>query len=354
MTEERTEKATSRRLLEARRKGQIARSRDVEQAAQLLAVLVVLGWWGRTYVDQLGRAVRLGLERMGQLPGRTIEPGEVTSLAVQGALTLAVTAGPIAVAAASATLLAATAQGGWNVATEALKPNWVRLSPAAGLRRLALPHAGFDLLKMLAALAVLTWVGVGMVTATLQTAAGLGRVDPVQAALVGWGQAERLLRYAALALGVLAGGDYLLQRWRLARSLRMTKKEVRDDLRLTEGSPEVKGRIRRMQQDLVRRRMLAAVSGATVVITNPTHYAVALLYERPRMAAPQVVAKGRNLLAARIREIAREHGVPIMENVPLAQALYRGTEVGETIPPDLFGAVAEVLAYLIRLKQLVL
>lgn len=354
MAEERTEKATSRRLLEARRKGQIARSRDVEQTAQLVAVLIVLGWSGQAYVNHLGLAVRLGLERMGRLPQHTIEPGELTSLAVQGAVTLAVTAGPIAVAAALATLLAATAQGGWNVAAEALKPNWGRLSPATGIRRLGLPRAGFDVLKMLVAVAVLTWVSVRVVSATLETAVGFGRVDPMHAALVGWSQAERLLRHAAIALCVLAGGDYMLQRWRLARALRMTKKEVRDDLRLTEGSPEVKGRIRRMQQDLARRRMLAAVSRATVVITNPTHYAVALLYERPRMAAPQVVAKGRNLLAARIREIAREHGVPILENVALAQALYRGTEVGETIPPDLFGAVAEVLAYLIRLKQLVL
>jgi flagellar biosynthesis protein FlhB len=131
-------------------------------------------------------------------------------------------------------------------------------------------------------------------------------------------------------------------------------KDDKDDLKLTEGNPEIKARLRRAQREMARRRMLAAVPKATVVITNPTHYAVALEYERETMARREVVAKGADLIAARIREIAREHGVPIVENVPLAQSLYKATEVGETIPGDLFEAVAEVLAYLIRLKQLVL
>jgi flagellar biosynthetic protein FlhB len=261
--------------------------------------------------------------------------------------------GPLALAAATATILAATAQGGWNVAPEALKPNWGRLSPANGIRRLAFQRAGFDLLKMLAAVAVLTWLAVRAIVAVVDMSVGLGRIDPVQAASIGWVEAERLLRRAALGLGIIAGGDYLLQHWRIEKSLRMTKQEVRDDLRLLEGNPEIKGRIRRMQRDVLRRRMLAAVPKATVVITNPTHYAVALLYERQIMAAPQVVAKGQNLVAARIREVAREHGVPVVENVPLAQALFRGAEVGDTIPAGLFGAVAEVLAYLIRLGQVV-
>jgi flagellar biosynthetic protein FlhB len=354
VAEDRTEKPTSRRIRDARRKGQLARSRDVENVAQLVAILVVLGWAGRAYVERLGDAVRTGLERMGQMPLHALEPGELTNLAVRSATTLALTVGPLALAAAAATVLSATAQGGWNFATEALKPNWGRLSPASGIKKLGFQRAGFDLLKMLVAVATVSWVAVRIVSATLDMSVELGRIDPVHAAIAGWAQAERLLRQTAIALGVLAGGDYLLQRWRLQKSLRMTKQEVRDDVRLTEGNPEVKGRIRRMQQNVLRRRMLAAVPQATVVITNPTHYAVALRYERQRMAAPQVLAKGQNLIAARIREIAKANAVPIVENVTLAQALYRGAEVGETIPADLFGAVAEVLAYLVKLKQLVL
>jgi flagellar biosynthetic protein FlhB len=134
----------------------------------------------------------------------------------------------------------------------------------------------------------------------------------------------------------------------------MTKQEVRDEGKSSEGSPEIKHRIRKVQREMSRRRMLGAVKEATVVVTNPTHFAVALQYRRDSMAAPMVVAKGRDLVAQRIRTIARESGVPIIENVSLAQALYKGTEVGDAIPGALFGAVAEVLAYLVRIKQLML
>ena len=134
----------------------------------------------------------------------------------------------------------------------------------------------------------------------------------------------------------------------------MTKQEVKDESRMMEGNPEIKGRIRKVQREMARRRMLAAVPEATVVITNPTHIAVALEYHRERMAAPKVVAMGGDLMAERIKTVAREHGVPIVENVPLARALFANAEVGDSIPGDLFEAVAEVLAYLIKLKQLVL
>jgi len=159
---------------------------------------------------------------------------------------------------------------------------------------------------------------------------------------------------AAILLLVLGGADYGYQYFRFMRTNRMTKQEVKDETRNSEGNPEIKGRIRSMQRSLFRRRMMAAVPTATVVITNPTHYAMALEYRRGEMPAPRVVAKGKNLIARRIKAIAREHGVPIIENKPLAQALYKGANVGDLIPGALFDAVAEVLAYLIRLKQLVL
>jgi flagellar biosynthetic protein FlhB len=162
------------------------------------------------------------------------------------------------------------------------------------------------------------------------------------------------MRKSAIALVVLACADYGVQRWRFMKSQRMTKQEVKDEQKDLEGNPEIKGRVRRIQFDLRRKRMMAAVPRATVVVTNPTHYAVALEYVRGGLPAPRVVAKGRGFVALRIREIAREHNVPIIENPPLARALYAGAEVGDMIPGALFEAVAEVLAYLIRLKQLVL
>jgi flagellar biosynthetic protein FlhB len=152
----------------------------------------------------------------------------------------------------------------------------------------------------------------------------------------------------------LGAADYAVQRWRWFMNLKMTRKEVRDDAKGNEGNPEIKARVRRIQRDMARNRMLKSVETATVVITNPTHFAVALEYRRGEMAAPVVVAKGQDHLAARIRTIARERGVPIVENVTLARALYKTADVGQTIPADLFGAVAEILAYLVRLKQLML
>lgn len=354
MSQDRTEKPTDRRLREARRKGQLARSRDLEQAAQLVAVLVMMGWSGRWVIETMSHSVRVGLERFGDTPLRTVEPGELARLAATGAAALGAMVAPVAVVAMAATLSAAALQGGWNVAPEALTPKWERLSPKSGFQRLRPSQAGVELIKAMVAVVVLSWLSVRVVQTVIDGAVTFGRIHPTHSAVLGWVHAERLLRQAAIALGVIAVADYLVQRWRLSKSLRMTKQEVRDDTRLTEGSPEVKARLKRLQRDLLRRRMLSAVPKATVVITNPTEFAVALEYRRDVMAAPRVIAKGKGVLAAKIRDLARAAGVPIVENVPLAQALYRGVEVGESIPGELFGAVAEVLAYLIRLKQLVL
>jgi flagellar biosynthesis protein FlhB len=354
MAGDHTEKPTAKRIRDARRKGQIARSRDVETTAQLIAVLIAIAWVGPWMVRSLADGIRRSLERVGQRALGTVEATELSGLAVDGAVTIASVAGPVALAAAVATLGAATLQGGWNVAPEALHFKWSRLSPASGLKKLAPSQSGVNLVKTLVGVTAVGWVAWRVVQATVETAGGFAGLPPVEAARLGWKQVEWLLREAALVFVALAAADYGVQRWRHGKSLRMTKQEVRDDTKLTEGSPETKARVRRVQRDMMRRRMLAAVPTATVVITNPTEYAVALEYNRETMSAPRVVARGKDLLAARIRAIAREHGVPIVENVPLAQSLYRSVQVGERIPADLFGAVAEVLAYLVRLRQLVL
>jgi flagellar biosynthetic protein FlhB len=351
MAGDRTEKPTSRRLQDARRKGQLARSGDVVQASQLLAILILFSWFGRRFITGLGEVLQTGLGRMASGPSGNVDSGQLTSIAVDGVRTLVVLAGPFALTAAVAAVAMSTAQGGWNVATEALTLNWGRLNPFTGVKKLV-GRAGIDLVKMMVAVTAVAWLAWLAVSATMEDAAGYGLLPPLQSAANGWTHAQRLLRQTVIALAVIAAADYFLQRWRVEKSLRMTKQEVRDDARLAEGNPEVKARIRRMQRDALRRRMLAAVPKATVVITNPTHYAVALEYRRDEMPAPRVLAKGKNALAARIRELAREHEVPIVENVPLAQSLYRGVEVGSFIPAELFGAVAEVLAYLIRLKGL--
>jgi flagellar biosynthetic protein FlhB len=177
---------------------------------------------------------------------------------------------------------------------------------------------------------------------------------PAESAAYAWDQLWTLLWRSSLALAVLAAGDYIFQHWRWLSGLKMTRQELRDEAKSQDGNPEMKSRIRRIQRDMARKRMLTAVKTATVVITNPTHFAVALEYRRSEMTAPRVVAKGQDELALRIRKIAREAGVPIVENVALARALYKNADVGDSIPASLFGAVAEILAYLVRLKQLIL
>lgn len=354
MSGERTEKPTHKRVRDARRKGQLPRSRDVEAAAQLVAALIALGWLGPWIIRGLGQVVRLAFERMGQQAHAALQPGDVSVLAVNGSLMVVAFAGPVALAAAVATVAAASAQGGWNIAPEALTPKWDKLNPVNGLKRLAPSRAGTNLLKTMLGVTVVAWLAWRIVSHVIDGAPYFARLDPVHAGAQAWSYIEQLLRQSAIAIGALAALDYGIQRWQLMKTLKMTRQEVKDEFRLQEGSPEVRARVRRLQRELVRHRMMTAVPRATVIVTNPTHYAVALAYQRGTMAAPVVVAKGKNLIAQRIRDIAREHGVPLVENKPLAQALYKTVEIDQSIPGDLFGAVAEVLAYLIRIKQIVL
>jgi flagellar biosynthetic protein FlhB len=354
VSQEKTEKPTAKKLKDARKKGQIARSRDLAVAAATIAAVVALGRLGGRVVTGLAEHLTRGLAHFGDVPTRAIAPGDLNGLVVNGLMTLGVLAGPIAVATIVAGVGVQGLQGGWNFSTEALQFNWSRLSPAHGIKRFGLMQSGVDTLKTLVAVAVISWLGWGTVEAAVADGPRMAWLTPFDAAALGWSHAESFLWRVSFGLAALALADYGVQRYRLMSSLRMTKQEVRDEGRQQEGSAEVKGRVRRIQRDMARRRMISDVGRATVVITNPTHYAVALEYRRGEMFAPVVLAKGRDYIAAQIRDKARQHGIPIVENKPLAQTLFKTAEVGQAIPADLFSAVAEVLAQLIRLKQLVL
>lgn len=354
MSGERTEKPTARRLRDARRKGQVARSRDLGQALSLLACVLVLSWTGSAMARALGGEIKRALVRMGDTPLVAVGPKEVAVLAIEATSTLAMVCGPVAFASMLAVIGVQAAQGGFTLSSQALAADWSRLSPATGFKRLGFSQGGIETLKAVLVSTTLVVIGYLGIKAVVGTSPALSRVGAVPAAAAGWSELLALLRQTGIALLVFAAADYGVQRWRFMKSQRMTKQEVRDDYKLTEGNPEIKGRVRRIQMEMVRRRMFAAVPKATVVVTNPTHFAVALEYHRGAMAAPRVLAKGRNLIAQRIRTIAREHGVPVVENPPLARALYQSVEIGDFIPGALFEAVAEVLAYLIRLRQLVL
>jgi len=354
MSQDRTERPTAKRLQDARKKGSVARSRDLALAAASVAATIALAQFGGRLVSGLTQQLRRDLEHLGDAPLKPLTAGDLTGIVVSGAGTIAWLVGPIALVTMVAGVGMHGFQGGWSFAPEALYFKWNRLSPAQGVRRFGLMQTGTEMLKTILSIAIVAYLSWRIVEAVMADAVRMAWQSPLGAAMLAWEYADSLLWRVAWGLGVLALGDYALQKYRHFTALKMTKQEVKDEARMMEGSPENKKRVRRAQVEMARRRMMRDIARATVVITNPTHYAVALEYRRETMAAPIVLAKGADHLALRIRAEARSHGVPIVENKPLAQTLYRTAEVGDTIPAPLFGAVAEVLAYLVRIKQLAL
>ena len=353
-TGEKTEKPSAKRLREARERGQVPRSQDLVAAIALLGVTLVLARTGEAALGRIQSRLADGLLGLGDSARGSMDVGALGVLVRQDVVLIGLITGPALLAAAVIALAGNVAQPGWVFAPSKLQPDWSRLSPANGLSRLKPSQGGLDLLKTLIAMSAITAIAYVICRRVLFESTRLASMAPQSAAVTGWGDVQSLFYQVGFALLALAGADLGLQWWRHYSSLKMTRQELTDEAKSSDGRPEVKARVRRIQRDMNRKRMLTAVKTATVVVTNPTHYAVALRYERSAMAAPVVVAKGKDLLAQRIKKIARDAGVPTVENVPLAQALYAGAEVGEAIPGALFGAVAEVLAYLVRIRQLML
>ena len=338
---ERTEQPTGKRLGEARERGQVARTPEASAAAGVLAMGAFLTWGSSAWLDSFGRLLGLTMQELRPTPW-TAEHATQFAERVFG-LFVALTAPPILTVAICAGLVS-FAQVGPLLTAKPLEPNWGKLNPIRGLGNLFGKHALVELAKApikLAILGLVTWVTLRPALSDLVLGAG----QNVGATLreVG-GLVTTLLWRLGLAHAVLAAGDYFYQRWRTAQSLRMTKEEVREEARQSEGDPRIRARFRSLHRQYASRRMLQDVKRATVVITNPTHYAVALLYA-PGMAAPKVLAKGARLIALRIREEAHRAGVPVVENPPLARALHKAVKVGGEIPGALYRAVAEVLAY---------
>lgn len=352
MASEKTEKPTRKKLEDARKKGQIPRSRDLALAAAAVAATFALAKLGGRLVSGLAARLESDLARVGDAPLHTVTAKELTGIVASGGLLMVSLVGPIALATMAAGVGTHGFQGGWSFNPEALQFKWSRLNPANNVKNLGVAKSGVDTLKTLVSVAALAYLGWSAVQAVMADTIRMPWLSPLDSALVGWAHTETMLWRVAVTLGLLALGDYGLQWYRTMRDLKMSRQEVLDESKEQDGNAEVKGRVRRVQREMSRRRMLGDVKKAAVVITNPTHFAVALEYNRDTMVAPRVLAKGRDHMALRIREAARKHGVPIVENKPLAQTLYKTTEVGDTIPASLFSAVAEVLAYLVRIKQL--
>lgn len=323
-------------------------------ALGMLAATGALVGTGSIILTRLRLAVSEGIIRIGHLPTHDLTADDLMPLLVAGGILVAVTAGPIALAAAGGGLVTTLIQTKFNLSTQKLKLHWERLSPSNGLQKLAPSKAGIDTLKTLITGGVIAYLAWGLSKEVIGESSRLILSTPLNSLSYGWDETVRLLWRCGVALLVLGGADIGLQKWRHTESLKMTLQEVKDEHKALEGKPETKAKIASIRKAMFRKRMLKAVPKATVIITNPTHFAVALEYNREKNPAPVVVAKGADLVAAKIREIGRSHSVPIIENPPLARALFKECELGDTIPGPLFNAVAEVLAYLIRIKQLVL
>jgi flagellar biosynthetic protein FlhB len=319
---------------------------EINAACGLLACLVALRFAGPYMVANLAAMVRAAFELApaADLGARDVSSG-LMALVVASAKVMA----PILGAATVAAVASNVAQVGFNFTLQPLAPDWNRINPVQGFARIFSVRAAVELGKSLLKVAIVGWVTYSFLRKHYDLVAGLTAMGHAEIfATVGYLAWQLFLR-AAVALVLIAGADYVFQRFQFERSIRMTKQEVKDEWRRSEGDPLIRSRLRQRHRELARARMMQEVARATVVVTNPVHVAVALRYQPQEMDAPEVVAKGQRLVAQRIKEVARENGVPVVENPELARALFHQVEVGQRIPADLYQAVAEIIAFVYRL-----
>jgi len=347
--QEKTEQATPKRLRESREKGQIARSRDLNSLILLLVASGGLLVFGETMLRgmvrqmysgfMLSRDVLFDATQLQYFLGRALVDALQAFTPLLGMLFIAA-------------LLAPMALGGWSFSPKAVIPNWGKLNPAKGLGRMFSRRAPVEGLKAFAKFAVVAIASAILLSQWASDIFMLGN-EPLRSGLahtahiVGWSFIA-----VSSVLVLIAAVDVPFQLWDHANKLKMTKQEVKDEQKQTDGSPEIKSRIRAVQRQMAQQRMMEDIPDADVIVTNPTHYAVALRYDQDGNGAPTVVAKGADLIAAQIRKVANAHDVAIVEAPPLARALYFNTDIGQEIPAGLYVAVAQLLAYVYQLKNL--
>ncbi len=346
--QERTEQATPRRLQQARERGQVARSRELTTTTILLASAAGLSGLGPHVVEGIADVMRASFE----LSPLTLAYGPPIPDRFQAAvITALVSLAPFLALMAMVAALAPMSLGGWSFSSQAVSFKWEKLDPVKGLKRVFSWNGLMELSKALAKFVLVSGTAMIVLWASMDELLSISH-QPLLPAL---GRAAELVAWSFFALSsatlVVAFFDVPFQLWNHGRQLRMTRQEVKDEFKDTEGKPEVKARLRALQREVAQRRMMEAVPTADVVVTNPHHYAVALRYLPGKMTAPRLVAKGADLVAARIREVAGEHLVPLVSSPLLARAIYFNTRINHEIPVGLYVAVAQVLAYVMRLRE---
>ena len=346
--QDRTEQATPKRREDARKKGDVPRSRELTLTAVMLsgaaAMLLLSKSYGQVLLSVISDGLVIERAQIFDVSYMGVAFATLGGAAIKGLL-------PLAAVLLVAIFLSAAAMGGLSFSLKAAAPKLERISPLKGIKRIFSANSLNELVKALGKFSIVALIAISWLWFSIEELSGLGR-EPIGAAIV------HALKICGVSLLVISSGllliaavDVPFQLWQYQKKLRMTKQQVKDEFKETEGRPEVKSRIRALQQQIATRRMMEELPNADVVITNPTHFAVALKYDEHLMGAPRVIAKGQDLIAARIREVAEEHKVPLFEAPPLARVLYRTTDIGQEIPAKLYAAVAQVLAYVYQVGE---
>lgn len=351
---EKTEPATEKKLDDARKEGQVAKSTELVQAVSLLGFFIVLKIWAVNMGHSFMRIFAVIYERMVQmttLPGGEIPTKDFSSLINFVIIRMAIIVLPVMGAALAIAIILNVAQVKWKPTAKPLQPKFSKLNPISGFKKIFSKTKIVELIKSIAKLLVMGYMAYSTLKDEFSSLFILWNIDLKSAiGLIGSLAISLGIKISAIYL-VIGFIDYGYQKWKFSEDMKMTKQEVKDEYKNSEGDPQIKGKQKQRMQEASRRRMMQSVPEADVVITNPTHFAVAIKYNPMVMDAPYVLAKGEDFMAARIKEKARESGVEIVENKPLARMLYYNVDLGSPIPPELYHAVAEILAVIYNARQ---
>src|ERR1700690_252503 len=344
--EEKTEQATPRRREKAREKGDVPKSRELTSLLPVWTILLYLLFSGALFsslLNYFGSSLRRGV---------TMRLTETTLMDVFKADTMQIgmVMMPLFILILAGVMIVHFLQTGFLLSTVPLTPDFSKINPLQGIKKIFSINTLYETVKGLFKVAVLSAILYLMLKKEVFNIPLLVDMDIKSIMAFCFGQIKKIVMISALVLTVFAAVDYAFQRWQYSRNLKMTKQEIKEEYKEVEGSPMIKARLKSIQREMARKRMMQEVPRADVVITNPTHYAVALKYDVGKMGAPRVVAKGANLIAAKIKEIARQSGVPVFEDKPLARTLFSSLDVNQEIPEAFYKAVAAILAQVYRMK----
>lgn len=346
--EDRTEAATPHRREEARKEGRVAKSVDASSGVVLLATLMILKAAGPYMLNGMTESMRYSLSHLHnqELTIKTLSSLSLTSMALFAKLCI-----PLMVGTAVIGLTVNVLQVGLKVTPKSITPDFNKINPMKGIVRLVSMQGLVELLKSILKVVVIGYCVYAFLKNEYPVLLDMASLTPVEFGSVIGGICYRLMIRGAVVMLIIGLLDYIYQKFSFEKSIKMTKQEIKEEYKRTEGDPLIKSKIRARQAEMSRKRMMQDVKKADVIITNPTHFAVAIRYDSNEMSAPTVIAKGQRLMALKIRAIAEANGIPIIENKPVARLLYRTVEVGQSIPEELYQTVAEILAYVYQLNE---